>query len=116
MATRAAAVTKAVIRASDTLVRYGGEELLILAPDTDQVGALDLAERVRHALRSTPMETGRGVINITASFGVTVLCGDDTHPEQLVRRADDALYAAKQQGRDRVVMTTGDRTASTAAS
>lgn len=112
---QSAAITKAVIRASDTLVRYGGEEFLILAPDTDQVGALDLAERIRQALRSAALETGRGVINITASFGVTVLCDDDMHPEQLVQRADQALYAAKQQGRDRVVAMARERTASTAA-
>ena len=112
---QAAAITKTVIRASDTLVRYGGEEFLILAPDTDEAGALDLAERVRQALRSAAFETGRGVINITASFGVTVLCEDDMHPEQLVQRADQALYAAKQQGRDRVVVAmVPERPASTA--
>jgi diguanylate cyclase (GGDEF)-like protein len=111
---QAAAITKAVIRAGDTLVRYGGEEFVILAPDTDQEGALDLAERVGQALRSTPIETERGVVN-TASFGVAVLCEEDTALEHLVRRADEALYSAKAQGRDRVVAIAPERTASPAA-
>jgi diguanylate cyclase (GGDEF)-like protein len=112
---QAAAITKAVIRASDTLVRYGGEEFVILAPDTDQVGALDLAERIRQALGSAAIETDRGIVNITASFGVTALCEDDENPEQLVRRADEALYSAKAQGRDRVVASFPERTEPLAA-
>jgi diguanylate cyclase (GGDEF)-like protein len=111
----AAAITKAVIRASDTLVRYGGEEFVILAPDTDQVGALDLAERIRQALGSAAIETDRSIVNITASFGVTVLCADDENPEQLIRRADEALYSAKAQGRDRVVASFHERTEPLAA-
>jgi diguanylate cyclase (GGDEF)-like protein len=88
---------------------------VILAPDTDQEGALDLAERIRQALRSTAIETDRGVVNVTASFGVAVLCEDDTDPEHLVRRADEALYRAKAQGRDRVVAIFPGRPAPAAA-
>jgi diguanylate cyclase (GGDEF)-like protein len=102
---QAAAVIKRTIRAGDTLVRYGGEEFVLLAPDTDEEGALDLSERIRVCLRSEPVATERGAISVTASFGVTMLLPDDKDPEQLLRRADDALYLAKAQGRDRVIAT-----------
>jgi PleD family two-component response regulator len=54
-------------------------------------------------------------VNVTASFGVAVLCEEDTDPEHLVRRGDEALYSAKAQGRDRVVAIFPERPASPAA-
>jgi diguanylate cyclase (GGDEF)-like protein len=112
---QAAAVIKRVIRAGDTPVRYGGEEFVVLAPETDQQGALDLAERIRQALRSEAIEADQGTVTITASCGVTVRGEDDQDPEQLLRRADEALYAAKLAGRDRVIVIAPHRTQSTAA-
>jgi diguanylate cyclase (GGDEF)-like protein len=111
---QAAAVIKRVIRAGDTLVRYGGEEFVLLAPDTDQGGALELSERIRQSLRSEPFGTEQGRISVTASFGVTMLHEDDTDPEQLLRRADDALYMAKANGRDRVIAMGSDQAKSIA--
>jgi len=99
---RCAGVLAQHARASDTCGRFGGEEFMLVAPETDLEGARGLAERIRLALRETP----QGAIAVTASFGVTVLGGADTKFDDVVKRADDALYAAKSGGRDRVVTVT----------
>jgi diguanylate cyclase len=98
------------IRASDVAGRWGGEEFLIIAPDAPGPAASGLAERCRQALRQHHVE---GLGSVTASFGVASYELGDTL-ESLVSRADEALYAAKANGRDRVelaaprVLTTGD--------
>lgn len=58
---------------------------------------------MRESLRSTDVAVNHGVLRVTASFGVATLRGDDQQPESLLRRADEALYAAKAEGRDRVM-------------
>ena len=89
------------VRASDVLARFGGEEFVILAPDTDAEGALSLAERLRRCLEAArPEVDGVGPTAITASFGVATYDGHD--PQALFTRADAALYAAKTGGRNRV--------------
>jgi diguanylate cyclase (GGDEF)-like protein len=107
---RVAEVTRRVIRHWDAIARYGGEEFVVVATETDRASALELAERVRRALRSTDIALDQGVLRVTASVGVAMLHPDDTEPEQLIRRADQAMYAAKAAGRDRVVVetSTGD--------
>jgi diguanylate cyclase (GGDEF)-like protein len=87
------------LRASDFAARYGGEEFLILLPDTDRAAARDVAEKLRAAIAGA--ETS-GVGAVTASFGVAALPADASEPEQLIRKADRALYAAKAAGRNRV--------------
>jgi two-component system cell cycle response regulator len=91
------------IRLGDLLSRYGGEEFAIIAADADLAASVAVAERVRAVLRE-PIPTAKGDIQISVSLGVAVL---DPHLEQaagqLVERADQALYQAKDQGRDRVV-------------
>lgn len=106
---QAASTIKRVLRAGDTPVRYGGEEFVVLAPDTEQQGALDIAERIRRALRGEVIETDQGTITLTVSCGVTVLGEDDQNPDQLLRRAHEALYAAKLAGRDQVIAVGPDR-------
>lgn len=98
-----AAIAMQVIRTTDTMARYGGEEFVLIAPETDKVQALQLAERMHQALRSSPITVEREVLQITASFGVAMLHSDADDSEQILRRADAALYAAKAAGRDRVV-------------
>jgi diguanylate cyclase (GGDEF)-like protein len=86
-------------RASDFAARFGGEEFLLLLPETDRHGAMELAEKIRRQIERTELvQTGP----ITASFGVAGLPEDAVDPEELVRKADRALYMAKAQGRNRV--------------
>jgi two-component system, cell cycle response regulator len=80
------------LRAEDQLGRLGGEEFLVVLPDTDPEAAVAAAEK----LRASVAETG-----VTVSIGWAAWEGES--PEELVRRADDALYAAKAAGRDRAV-------------
>ncbi|MEX2532839.1 MAG: diguanylate cyclase [Nitriliruptoraceae bacterium] len=87
------------IRESDLLGRWGGEEFLLVAPNTDHADALALAERCRRALADMPMS---GVGQVTASFGVATYAADDD-ARSMRRRADLALYTAKEEGRNRVI-------------
>jgi len=96
-------VAAQAIRSIDTVGRYGGEEFVVVAPETDRAAALQLAERMREALRSSTVTVDHDQVRVTASFGVAMLRADDKEPEQLLRRADEALYAAKAAGRDCVV-------------
>ena len=89
----------ASIRASDFAARYGGEEVLVLLPDTDREGALLVAEKLRGEIEKTELS---GIGSITASLGVAVLPTDAVEADDLLRKADRALYIAKQAGRNRV--------------
>jgi diguanylate cyclase (GGDEF)-like protein len=89
-------------RASDAVARYGGEEFVILAPDCAPPGALIVAERFRAAVSATPMTVGDMSLTITMSFGVTST-SDMDGAAGLLQAADEALYRAKEQGRNRVV-------------
>jgi diguanylate cyclase (GGDEF)-like protein len=93
------------LRASDVLGRWGGEEFVIVAPRTDAVPASELAERCRRALEAEPFPTAG---TVTASFGVAARI-DGGDPDDLLRRADDALYAAKRAGRNHVVIADAGR-------
>jgi diguanylate cyclase (GGDEF)-like protein len=100
----AGAVMADTIRASDFVGRAGGEEFLVLAPDTGADGALTLAEKLRAAIGTLDVA---GVDRpITASLGVAVMPIDGSEGETLLRRADRALYAAKHGGRNRVEAAT----------
>ncbi len=94
-----ATVVKRNLREADVFARWGGEEFVILAPDTSAPDAERLAERLRLLLRR---DHGAGVPHFTVSFGVTELTSEDDL-DSLFARADGALYEAKQTGRDRVV-------------
>jgi diguanylate cyclase (GGDEF)-like protein len=91
------------LRSSDVAGRYGGEEFCIMLPTADQGGAVSVAERVREDLRDTRFDSDDGeTFQVTCSIGVAELTPDVHDPEQLVRRADQALYEAKESGRDQV--------------
>ena len=91
------------IGATDVAARYGGEEFLLLCADTDAPAAMQLAERIRAAVASHSFDRGDGeVLHVTVSLGV---CAAHTTPAtvmQLIELADQALYRAKQSGRNRV--------------
>lgn len=92
----------AVLREVDTLARYGGEEFVCLLSETDVDGALIVAEKVLHEVRSTPFAAGGLEITATVSIGVACFPQHGTDFTALVAAADRALYRAKDQGRDRV--------------
>ena len=98
----------AVIRAdTDWLARYGGEEFLIVLPETQLRNASGLAERLRKNIAKNSIETQENKISITASFGVTGFNSSNPPknitPEALIHMADKYLYAAKNQGRNKVI-------------
>lgn len=97
------AVLRTSVRGSDFVGRYGGEEFLVLLPDTDREGAAKVAETIRVAIQSVRVESVRR--EITASLGIAVLPDDAGDASTLTRKADHALYAAKTAGRNMVVTT-----------
>lgn len=102
LSTVARAITKC-IRPSDIACRYGGEELAVVLPETNLECASARAEQLRLAIRDTHLtHLGRTLPAPTASFGVAVCSSNGTKPADLLKAADQALYRAKQEGRDRV--------------
>jgi diguanylate cyclase (GGDEF)-like protein len=92
-----AQVLHSVIRGSDHPARWGGEEFVVVLPNSSAHDALVLAERLRKAIEKTNFSVGA----LTASLGIAQLHETDS-PLSLVRRADEALYRAKAAGRNRV--------------
>ena len=94
---------RSLIRASDLIGRWGGEEFLVMTPETAADGGRALGERLRKAVAETPivMEAGEG-IPVTISVGVAPYLEGDSDLAAIVGRADAALYRAKANGRDRV--------------
>jgi diguanylate cyclase (GGDEF)-like protein len=93
------------LRADDILGRFGGEEFVILLPETKLVDAKNIAERLRILIAETPIETEVGPIKSTISIGVAVKeKATSTSIDQLLSRADRAMYRAKQAGRNRVIV------------
>jgi diguanylate cyclase (GGDEF)-like protein len=89
------------LRITDTLGRQGGEEFMLICPDTPHATAIDVAERLRLALQSHPLEIEGNSLVLTASFGVGTLRPEDTL-ESLLKKSDLALYRSKRLGRNRV--------------
>ncbi|MEA3018640.1 MAG: two-component system, cell cycle response regulator [Actinomycetota bacterium] len=97
-----AARVSAACRTEDVAGRWGGEEFLVVAPFTDRESAASLAESIRDAIASQPLaSSGQLVVDVTVSIGAAAGAGDI---DALVKEADDALYAAKDAGRNRVVV------------
>lgn len=99
----------AQVRSVDRVMRLGGEEFGLVLVQTDRADARRVAERAWEAIRAEPVAAGEApVLAVTASAGVALLPGDAATPAALVTAADQALYAAKSAGRDRVVMASAD--------
>src|ERR1700761_6126464 len=86
------------LRATDTIGRFGGEEFAVLLPHTGAQAALAVAEKIRSAIARCKVDGANGVIRFTASFGVASLDGSEIDVDQMLKRADTALYAAKDAG------------------
>ncbi len=96
---------KRSIRGIDLACRYGGEEFVVIMPETDMAVAAMVAERLRRRIAAEPfaIAQGSGHIPVTISIGIAGLRGKDDTAPQLLKRADQALYQAKRDGRNRVV-------------
>jgi diguanylate cyclase (GGDEF)-like protein len=90
------------VRTTDLVARIGGEEFTILLPETPLQGALMVAEELRAAIEAMHVDTAAGVIRVSASLGIADYCAGIEDLTTLVRIADNALYAAKAHGRNRV--------------
>ena len=94
-----------IMRTSDVLARYGGEEFVILLANTDQNASYEIAERIRNRVEDTPFKvTNKDTLSVTMSIGLSVMDeqSDIKTTKQLVNAADQAVYAAKMSGRNRV--------------
>ncbi|MDQ0133665.1 two-component system cell cycle response regulator [Neorhizobium galegae] len=100
-----AARVRSTVRGADLACRYGGEEFVVVMPDTDAMSAAAIAERLRSIIESQPfhLKTAGIMLNITASLGLACSTQGAETPEQLLKQADRALYEAKNGGRNRVV-------------
>jgi diguanylate cyclase (GGDEF)-like protein/PAS domain S-box-containing protein len=90
------------LRDSDVLARIGGEEFVLLLPDTPQANAEFVAERMRAQLANSTIRFEEIELKITASFGVAAISDADENLEQMLSRADHAMYEAKHSGRNKV--------------
>lgn len=99
-----AATIRGVVRQSDRIFRYGGDEFVILMPHTETAGGLKAAERLVLALRHMSIDCqAPGLKSPTVSLGLSEISQADTDSHEVFQRADAALRTAKQQGKDRIV-------------
>ena len=102
-------IVRQTVRRSDIIGRLGGEEFAVLLPGDGVPGACGLAERLRRAFENNPVKVGDALIACTVSIGISDLRGDDMTADAPLRRADEALYAAKAAGRNRTELYDPDR-------
>jgi diguanylate cyclase (GGDEF)-like protein len=100
---RVAGILKASARTVDIVARYGGEEFAIVLESTERAGARQLAERIRQEVSEQTFESGKGRFTSTLSLGVAVYPDDARTKQEVIARADQALYGAKHGGRNRTL-------------
>lgn len=104
---RFARLVRGCLRKDDVLARYGGEEFVVMLPGTSRIEASALAERIREEVSRTPLYGETATVAVTVSVGVSAATGEQLPLlEVLLGRADEALYTAKAEGRNRVVIGT----------
>ena len=99
-----AEVTRSNLRQSDIPGRYGGEEFGIILPETDAKGARTICERIRETIANSTVQTSAAPIQYTVSIGIAPLTPEPENYMQWLQQADEALYAGKEGGRNRVVI------------
>jgi len=104
-----AELAKSTLRGADAIGRWGGEEFILLLPDTAGASAMITVERLLGRVRAAGLEANGENVPFTASAGVTTTLCDEL-PEIVIERADRALYQAKEQGRDRAVRSEPEHT------
>ena len=98
-----AAILRRAVRSVDMAARYGGEEFALVLEGSGEQGGLQMAERIRQEIEKMVLHSENGPVRITLSLGLAVYPDHGTDKERLISRADQALYRAKKQGRNRVV-------------
>ena len=97
-------LVKEAIRKEELFARYGGEEFVVVLPETTREGAQQMSERLRQLVENHPFQYEERRYNITVSLGLVSTEGDESlTPNDLIKLADDKLYQAKREGRNRVV-------------
>jgi len=92
------------LRKSDIIARYGGEEFVVILPETGKAGAAVAAEKLRQVIEGHPYRADGETLRLTMSFGVAELTSGTKASETIIRNADWAMYQAKEEGRNRVVV------------
>lgn len=104
-----AGVSQRCLRASDSVGRWGGEEFVVLLPDTDSAGAVVVLDKIRIAVGQESFPAPAHSLKVTLSGGIVQYNGNDQTPEELLYEADCALYRAKESGRNRICVAGGVR-------
>ncbi len=104
-----AGAVKGALRAQDVVARTGGDEFLVICPDTGLDAALACAERVRFAVESAPLLLDGRILGASVSIGVATRDNVMKEPDALIKRADQALYLAKSKGRNCVMTAQAPR-------
>ncbi|HWQ37354.1 MAG TPA: GGDEF domain-containing protein [Burkholderiales bacterium] len=92
------------LRGSDVMARFGGDEFVILLPETNRHGAQEMAERIRKSIESSRFDVRGGDTNVTVSIGIASYPEDGGNLEVILDKADKAMYRAKQRGRNQVAL------------
>jgi two-component system, cell cycle response regulator len=93
---------KSAIRDTDTICRFGGEEFLVICPEADLDMAMEIGDRIRRAVQDNHITCPGYDGSVTISIGVALRTGEQDSPKDLIKEADQALYAAKENGRNKV--------------
>ncbi|MBU1691451.1 MAG: EAL domain-containing protein [Gammaproteobacteria bacterium] len=96
-------IMRQALREGDWLARWGGEEFILFLHDSNRADAIAAAERIRLAIKTHPLKTGQGGLEISASFGIGVCQAGEENISQALSESDSCLYEAKRKGRDCVV-------------
>jgi diguanylate cyclase (GGDEF)-like protein len=91
------------LRGSDVMARFGGDEFILLLPETNNKGALEMSERIRKSIELSRFSVREGDTNVTASLGIASYPEDGGNLDVILEKADKAMYRAKQKGRNRAV-------------
>jgi len=93
---------KGILRKNDYIIRYGGEEFLILLPNATIDRAIKVAEKIRREIENKKIKIGDKEIKFTVSLGVSEIYTSDRSLQNAIKRADEKLYKAKKKGKNRV--------------
>jgi diguanylate cyclase (GGDEF)-like protein len=92
------------LRQTDLIARYGGDEFVVLLPETPASGAVGVADRIRRSMEQSPLTTREGTVNATLSIGIAAYPNHGSDLESVMERADQAMYASKSGGKNRTTM------------